>query len=278
MKHSSYPIYFMSIILLALVMLTSGCPQPVNIDAKTILLPGDIPLELLWIPPGSFMMGSPEDEQNSFDNEGPQHEVTITEGFWMSKFPITQAQWEAIMGDNPSQFQGENRPVEQVMWDDIRGTDGYLETLNAIYQGYNFRLPSEAEWEYAYRAGTMTRFYWGDDPDNTDIDDYAWYWGNSAIGNLRQTHPVGQKMPNAWGLHDMAGNVWEWCEDDWHSSYNDAPSDGSAWVDTPRGSWRMLRGGSCTTFPQGCRAAFRYNLNPDYFDFNIGFRVVCTMD
>ncbi len=277
MKHSTRPFYLTGIILLTLVMLTSGCPQTVNPTTKTIMLPGNVPLELLWIPPGSFIMGSPDDEQDSGAEEGPQHEVTITEGFWMGKYPITQEQWEVITGDNPSWsiFAGNNRPVEHVSWYDIRDTGGYLHYLNTIFPGHNFRLPSEAEWEYAYRAGTTSRFYWGDDPDYTEIDDYAWY-GNNASD---RTHDVGLKLPNAWGLHDMAGNVWEWCEDDWYDHYVGAPNDGSARVDHQRSQHRLLRGGSWLVNPEACRAATRTtSSDPDDRYPTIGFRVVCTID
>ncbi len=291
MKHLSYPIFFTSIILLALVMLTSGCSQSVMHkatpgddtsktsqrsagDTQIFMLPGDVPLEMVWIPPGSFMMGSPEDEQDRSDNEGPQHEVTFTSGFWMSKYEITQAQWLVIMGNNPARFnKGENRPVEIVSWDDIRGSGGYLEQLNATHPGYNFRLPSEAEWEYAYRAGTTTRFYWGDDPDYTELEDYAWFFNNSS----HSTHDVGLKLPNAWGLHDMAGNVKEWCEDDWHDNYHGAPIDGSAWVDSPRDTWRLLRGGGADYDRDYCRAAGRSENPVSHGNFG-GFRVVFASD
>ncbi len=291
MKRSTYSIYFISLILLTLVMLTSSCSQPGErvtvsgeeadevirhepIDAKTILLPGDVPLEMVWIPPGSFMMGSPEDEQGRLDSEGPQREATIPEGFWMSKYPITQAQWQAVMGNNPSRDKGDNRPVEMVSWNDIRGTEGYLEQLNKTHPGYNFRLPSEAEWEYAYRAGTTTRFYWGDDMNHTQIDDYAWYNKNSSS----ITKDVGQKLPNTWGLHDMAGNVYEWCEDDYYGNYNGAPTDGSAWVDSPRSTRRLLRGGSWDSHPNLCRAADRRYYGPVSRYFFFGFRVVFALD
>ena len=250
-----------------------------TIQEKTIMLPGDVPLELVWIPPGTFLMGRYPGEQDSFDWQDPQHEVTIAYGFWMGKYPITQAQWEAVMGNNPSLFQGANRPVEWVSWNDIREEGGFLDRVNAAHPGHGvFRLPSEAEWEYAYRAGTTTRFYWGDDPDYTEIDDYAWYTSNSDTGSGGQTHDVGQKLPNAWGLHDMAGNVWEWCEDDWHSSYEGAPADGSAWVDSPRGSRRGNRGGSWNTHALRCRAATRAKGGPDGRVRDAGFRVVLASD
>ena len=276
MKRISHHIYFSSIILLALVTLTSGCPQTVNVNTKTITLPGNVPLELLWIPPGTFLMGSPDDEQDSLADERPQHEVTISEGFWMGKYQITQEQWEVIMGENPSSnhFKGESRPMENVSWYDITELGGYLHYLNTIYPEYTFRLPSEAEWEYAYRAGTTTRFYWGDDPDYIEIDDYAWYGDNAS----EMTHDVGIKLPNAWGLYDMAGNVWEWCEDDWHDNYRGAPNDGSARVDHQRSQQRVLRGGTWLAHPEYCRAATRYSSNSDSIFSLIGFRIVCTVN
>ena len=291
MKRSSNSIYFTSITLLTLMLLTSACSQPREreavsgaeadevirqepIDVKTVMLPGDVPLEMVWIPPGSFMMGSPDQEQGRLDSESPQHEVTIAEGFWMGKYEITQVQWEAVMENNPSHFKGNDRPVENVSWNDIRGTNGYLKKLNEAHPGHNFRLPSEAEWEYAYRAGTTTRFYWGDDLDYTEIDKYAWYQDNSSYS----THDVGLKVPNAWGLYDMAGNVYEWCEDIWHYNYVGAPEDGSARVNSPRGSTRLLRGGSWGDDAHISRAAHRSTTNTDSIDFILGFRVVCNMD
>ena len=180
------------------------------------------------------------------------------------------------MGDNPSGFLGDNRPVEQVSCNDIRGSDGYLEKLNEAFPDLNFRLPSEAEWEYAYRAGTTTRFYWGDDLDYSEIDDYAWHPDNNSPWGSKE---VGLKLPNAWGLHDMSGNVWEWCEDNWYENYSGAPSDGSAWVDSPRNSFRILRGGSWRdNYPLSCRAASRIGSYPDYKSAYCGFRVVCDLD
>ena len=228
-----------------------------------------------WIPPGSFLMGRYPGEQDSYDWEDPQHEVTFAQGFWMSKYPITQAQWVAVMDSNPAYYSGDNNPVENVSWDDIRETNGYLDKLNAAHPGHGFRLPTEAEWEYAYRAGTTTRFYWGDDPDYTEIDDYAWYRGNNSPSGTKE---VGDKLPNAWGLYDMAGNVLEWCEDDWHDNYTGAPNDGSAWVDSPRGSARLLRGGSWVNYPYFCRAAYRLNNLSDTRYYLNGFRVVRASD
>ena len=240
----------------------------------TVILPGNVKLVFVWIPPGVFFMGRYTEEEGSTEWETPQHLVTIPKGFLMSKYQITQAQWNAIMRYNPSHFFGANRPVEQVSWNDIRDEDGFLDQLNAKFPKYNFRLPSEAEWEYAYRAGKSTRFYWGHDPDYTLIDDYAWHRYNSSD----QTHNVGLKLPNAWGLYDMAGNVLEWCEDDWYDYYHASSRDGSPMVDTPRGSFRLVRGGSYY-YPQVyCRAAYRLNLYPQIRLSLLGFRLVLDLD
>jgi len=234
---------------------------------------GDI--TFCWIPPGSFMMGRYPGEQDSNEYEEPQHEVTFAQGFWMSKYEITQGQWQALMGSNPASRYGEgaNYPVYNVSWNDIRGTDGFLNILNAAHPGLGFRLPSEAEWEYACRAGTMTRFYWGDDPDHTVINDYAWHYYNNTPYGAKE---VGLKLPNIWGLHDMSGNVWEWCEEDWHDSYTGAPSDGIAWVDSPRATYRVLRGGSWYLNYRYLRSALRVWFNPDDWLDSVGFRVAVS--
>jgi len=200
--------------------------------------------------------------------------VTLTSGFWMAKYELTQAQWKAVMNDNPSWFQGGhgegegadagNRPVEEVSWDDITGS--FLPTLNAA-TGKTFRLPSEAEWEYAARAGTATRFYWGDDPDYTAIGDYAWYYANSDY----QTHVVGGKLPNAFGLYDMSGNVWEWVQD-WCGPY---PSVSMSDPTGPAsGSTRVFRGGSgYNGGGYGCRSAYSNDSYPSAAGDDLGFRL-----
>ncbi len=211
--------------------------------------------------------GSPKNEEGRIKWEGPRHKITIANEFYMSKYPVTQSQWEAVMGNNPSTFdRNPNHPVETVSWDDCQQ---FLEKINGMGMG-KFRLPSEAEWEYACRAGTKTRFYWGDDLDEKEIRDYAWYWMNIPV----QTHEVGKKIPNAFGLCDMSGNVWEWCEDDWHDNYKGAPTDGSVWIEKPRGSSRVFRGGSWNYFPGGCRSALRFRDRPGIRISNLGFRVI----
>jgi formylglycine-generating enzyme required for sulfatase activity len=234
-----------------------------------------VPLVMKAIPGGTFLMGRTANEQDSNADEDPQHSVTVSP-FYMGIYLVTQAQWVALMGSNPSNFIGDpTRPVEQGSWNDISQTGGFLDKLNAATAatrpaGMVFRLPTEAEWEYAARAGTTTRFYWGDDPSYAQIGNYAWYSDNSGS----TTHPVGQKLPNAFGLYDMAGNVWEWCADDWHGSYAGAPTDGSAWVDSPRGSSRLLRGGCWDYFNNSCRSAGRGSGDPSSRVSLFGFRVV----
>jgi len=225
-----------------------------------------VKVNMLWIPPGEFRMGARDGEQDADDCEYPNHRVVIENGFWMGKYEVTQVQWEVIMDDNPSEFEGMNMPVERISWDEVHV---FLEYLNAQEQDSPWRLPSESEWEYACRGGTTTRFPWGDDPAYGQMDDYAWYWNNSN----RSSHPVRRKLSNPWGLRDMIGNVWEWCEDWYHGTYNEAPDDGSAWI-TPTGSFRVLRGGSWHNDPEFCRTANRHKNHPGYRYGDCGFRLV----
>jgi formylglycine-generating enzyme required for sulfatase activity len=186
------------------------------------------PLEqMVWLESGEFVMGSPPDEVGRFlDKEGPQTRVTLTRGFWMSRFEVTQQEFETLMAFNPSLFKGDpQRPVEDVTW--VQAVN-YCAALTDrerqaghVPEGFAYRLPTEAEWEYAARAGTTTRFSYGDDPGYEHLRDYAWYGGNSGL----RPHPVGQKLPNSWGLYDVHGNVFEWCSD-W---FGQLPG-GSRWV------------------------------------------------
>jgi formylglycine-generating enzyme required for sulfatase activity len=228
-------------------------------------------LEMAAIPGGTFMMGSPKNEERRFDNESPQHRVTVP-GFFMGKYPVTQAQYQAIMGTNPSFFKGSNRPVEWVSWNDAVKFCKLLSERT----GKTYRLPSEAEWEYACRAGTTTPFHFGE----TITTDLANYNGNYTYASAprgeyrKQTTDVGSFPPNAFGLYDMHGNVREWCLDDWVNRYNNAPTDGSAVTSSTTS--KLLRGGSWYNLPGNCRSAYRY----DDFLVNdrslIGFRVVCS--
>lgn len=213
-------------------------------------------LLLRWIPPGTFMMGSPAGERGRFDNEGPQHEVTLTKGYWLAEAAAMQSLWEAVLGTNPSRFKGKTRPVECVSWDDAKAL--FLPRLNELVPGLNARLPSEAEREYACRAGTTGATYVGEiegDVQSSNLDRIAVYCGNSPEG----TRPVKSKEPNAFGLYDMLGNVYEWCEDKY------GPYVAASIVD-PRGpdlgSSRVIRGGSWYSFAGRVRAARRYAFVP----------------
>ncbi|MCM1982404.1 SUMF1/EgtB/PvdO family nonheme iron enzyme [Lyngbya confervoides] len=231
-----------------------------------------IELEMVWIPGGRFTMGSPSGELERTDAEGPQHEVNVP-GFYLGRYPVTQAQWEAVMGSNPSAFKGANRPVESVSWNDAIA---FCEKLSN-QRGRAYRLPSEAEWEYACRAGTTTPFYFGATLSPT----FANYNGNYSYGSgpkgeyREQTTEVGIFPPNGFGLYDMHGNAWEWCQDRWHDNYNGAPSDGSAW-ESGSGERRVLRGGSWVYDPGSCRSADRDRNVPGVrYDF-YGFRLAMS--
>ncbi|MDJ0734204.1 MAG: bifunctional serine/threonine-protein kinase/formylglycine-generating enzyme family protein [Nostocaceae cyanobacterium] len=238
-------------------------------------LGGGVTLEMVEIPGGTFTMGLPAGKAHRDNNESPQHQVTVT-GFFMGRYEVTQAQYQAIIGQNPSRFKGKKQPVENVSWNDA------VEFCQKLSQktGRTYRLPSEAEWEYACRAGTTTPFYFGE----TITTDLVNYDGNSTYASApkgeyrQQTTDVGTFPPNAFGLYDMHGNVWEWCQDTWHQNYNDAPTDGSAWIDENENRYRLLRGGSWFNNPFRCLCAHRdfyVRAERDYFVNFCGFRVVC---
>jgi formylglycine-generating enzyme required for sulfatase activity len=233
-----------------------------------------IGMKLVAIPAGEFMMGSPETEKERGGDEGPQHRVKITQPFYMGAMEVTQAQWKAVMGTNPSNFQGDNLPVEQVSWDDCQE---FLKKLSAK-EGKTYRLPTEAEWEYACRAGTTTPFNTGE-TINTDQANYNGnqVYGNGKPGEYRQkTTPVGSFKPNAWGLYDMHGNVWEWCRDWYDENYfKNSPATDPAGPEN--GAYRVLRGGSWYNCPGFCRSAFRFRVNPDDRRNSFGFRVVLVV-
>jgi formylglycine-generating enzyme required for sulfatase activity len=279
----------------------------------TETLPNNVDLDMVFIPGGTFTMGSPKNEKDSHNNERPQHNVKVP-SFFMGKYPITQGQWKVIATRTdlkvkinleedlsyfrkPYQDQDKKidrwlRPVERVNWYEAVEFCQRLSKLTGI----GYRLPSETQWEYACRAGTTTPFYFGE----TLTDKLANYNASMTYAsepkgeNKKETIPVGQFPPNAFGLYDMHGNVWEWCMDDWHDNYENAPSDGSAWLDNNQEEnldtenslestekdgdtpFFVMRGGSWYNDPDFCRSAKRINNRPDLYDFDYGFRVVCV--
>ena len=253
-------------------------------------LGNEISLDMVEIPGDRFLMGAPEGEEGSRNDERPQHLVTVPR-FFMGKYPVTQAQWKAVaqfpqmnreLNPEPSNFEGSDRPVEQVSWyEAVEFCDRLSRHSQRLY-----RLPSEAEWEYACRAGTKTPFHFGKtittdlaNYDGTDGENGSWSgsYGNGPKGIYRkETTSVGSfKTANAFGLYDMHGNVWEWCLDHWHENYEGAPTDGSAWLTDEESAYRLLRGGSWYIIPANCRSAVRYGYySPDDRSYYFGFRVV----
>jgi formylglycine-generating enzyme len=246
-------------------------PDVAGVD-ETILLPSDVPLEMVWIEPGTFMMGSPSGEQDRVWDE-TQHSVTLTQGFWMGKYELTKAQWTAVMGTTPWSGQDfvledGNSPAEYVSWNDAQA---FITALNTL-TNKTFRLPTEAEREYACRAGTTERFYWGDALDSSAIGSYAWFYDNARDAGQRYAHVVGQKTANAWDLYDMSGNVYEWCNDWYDTSYYSS-SPASDPVGPTSGSRRVLRGGSWSGYGGDCRSAIRCSGAPSGATDGIGFRL-----
>jgi uncharacterized protein (TIGR02996 family) len=238
------------------------------VPRHSLTLPGDVALAGVFIPPGAFLMGS-----NEHESEQPVHRVTLTAGFFMAVLPTTQAQWQAVMGTNPSHFKGPIRPVEKVSWDDCQA---FCTKLTAHLSGSaTVRLPTEAEWEYACRAGTTTHYHFGDVP-SADRANYngAQTWNGSKKGkNRNQTTDVGACPPNPWGLFDLHGNVWEWCADEYGPYAGNEQTDPSANVINSGNSSRVLRGGSWLVNPRHCRAADRGRISPATRRYYFGFRV-----
>ncbi|SDW69558.1 formylglycine-generating enzyme family protein [Thiocapsa roseopersicina] len=250
---------------------------------------GDVAQRLRWIPAGAFRMGSPDAEPGRFDHEGPQHTVYISRGFWLFETPCTQALWEAVTGKNPSRFKSPDRPVEQVSWNDVQD---FLARINTRIPGLDLVLPTEAQWEHACRAGKETAIYTGPidikgDNNAPALDLIASYGGNSGVvfdsddgwdssswremqyPNARSgTHPVGKKRPNARGLFDMIGNVFEWCAD----GSRDYDADWKVDPVGPVGADRVVRGGSWGSLARYCRSACRSRSHPDYRSLSLGFR------
>ncbi|MBO4544775.1 MAG: SUMF1/EgtB/PvdO family nonheme iron enzyme, partial [Verrucomicrobia bacterium] len=255
---------------------TSGLPVPGS--NASIVLPDNVGLDLIWINPGTFTMGSPEDELGRFSDEA-QHEVTLTKGYWLGKYEITQAQYKAIMKANPSSFIGADLPVECVSWNDAKEFCKKLTEIEKaagrLPTGYEYTLPTEAQWEYACRAGTTTALNSGknlsDKYECPEMDEVGWYYYNSNY----KTYLVGQKQPNAWGLYDMHGNVFEWCLDWYVENYPTSS------VTDPKGpstgSYRVLRGGSWYDRAYYCRSASRRSRGPSSIDYFSGFRVALSL-
>ncbi len=257
-------------------------PDPLparNVVANDLPAPGtafrhgpDFP-ELVMLPAGCFLMGSPNDEDGRYADEGPQHEVTIARPFAVGRYPVTFAEWDAFVAAGGTTHRpaddgwGRGRqPVIHVSWNHAQAYVAWLRDRT----GQPYRLLSEAEWEYAARAGTQTRYPWG----NQVSKGKANFVGSGSQWNNRQTSPVGSFAANAFGLHDMIGNVWEWVQDTWHDNYQGAPDDGRAWEEG-RGS-RVVRGGSWIGNSNLCRAASRNGYTPDYRYDDLGFRVCCA--
>lgn len=256
-------------------------PETKTAHYFTEQLSEEVALDMIWVPGGEFDMGSADDDSEGDDNERPQHRVMVP-GFFMGRYPITQAQWRAVaampqqnqeVNPDPSHFKGDGRPVESVSWYDA------VEFCDRLSQhtGRTYRLPSEAEWEYACRAHTTTPFSFGSKL-TSDLANFA--GGEDAeTGEEREgTTPVDQyPYANGFGLSDMHGNVWEWCLDHWHDNYEGAPTDGSAWLDedAEEDKSRVIRGGSWDYYPGNCRSAYRYGSGPRVSTYYLGFRVMC---
>lgn len=242
--------------------------------SMSVLFVGDAEFELLIVRRGEFYMGS----ENQHYCESPPHAVRILADFQLGKYPVTQSQWQAVMGFNPSEFSdSRDQPVDSISWDQA---NEFCTRMRAL-SGHHVRLPSEAEWEYACRGATQHDFFfgpWGPIPDEASVPtearralcDYAWY----DLNSVEHSHSVGLKKPNPWGLYDMIGNVWEWCADVWHSDYHGAPRDGTAWVDAadlqPR---RCLRGGAWDMDAFRCRSSYRSYDHKSLATSRFGFRI-----
>ena len=244
------------------VLSPAFAPRTNEPRTKTLTLPGGATMEMIYVAPGSFMMGSPESEDGG-SNDETLHRVALTKGYWLGKYEVTQRQWESVMGENPSYFKGADRPVDNVSWKDCQRFIAKVDAEARRQFGGGARLPTEAEWEYACRAGTTGRY-----GGNGNLDDMGWYDGNSRS----ETHPVGQKRTNAWGFYDMHGNVCEWCSD-WYGSYDGDASDPTG---AASGGDRVLRGGGWLDYARYCRSAYRDGHDPGRRIGYYGFRLCCS--
>ncbi len=257
----NFVISYVVLLAMAGTAFSEGPKQPPN--ELAVDLGNGVKLEMVLIPAGKFLMGSPNSDGSAASYEKPQHRVYITRPFYLGKHLVTQEQWEAVMGGNPSYFQGPKNPVEQVSWEDCRR---FVGKLNAKMGGGKFSLPTEAQWEYACRAASTTRYCFGD--DDSRLGEYAWYFEKPGS----TTHPVGGKKPNAWGLYDMHGNVWEWCQDRWdEDGYATSLSHDPTGPD--RGLLRVIRGGAWSRPAPVCRSASRFWFTPALRDYDLGFRL-----
>jgi formylglycine-generating enzyme required for sulfatase activity len=251
----------MMIVTLSSLIVISGCRKSQSGVEKVTLQTGEIvEIEMVSLSGGKFLMGS----ERGIDLERPVHRVTVNP-FAIGKYEVTRGQWRVVMaGSDPSNFKGDDDlPVENVSWEDIHS---FLKRL-----GNGYRLPTEAEWEFAARGGTTTDFFHDEKLGKTG--EYAWFIGNAD----ERTHPVGKKLPNPFGIYDIYGNVWEWCEDDWHDSYVGAPDDGQAWIGEPRISRRVVRGASFRFDEISCRSTDRGRNESDFRSLDGGFRLAKTL-
>ena len=232
-------------------------------NALTIPVKNGINIEMVKVEAGSFDMGATPEMENPDASEKPVHRVTLTNNYNIGKYEVTQALWQVVMGNNPSRFKGDDLPVEKVSWDDCQD---FISKLNAM-TGKRFRLPSEAEWEYAARGGKKSRGY--QYSGSNTLGDVAWYYGNSGP----KTHAVGTKQPNELGIYDMTGNVWEWCQD-WFGSYSSSPQTNP--TGAASGSYRVYRGGSWCNSARDCRTSYRRGNTPDFHYFDLGLRLVLS--
>lgn len=248
------------------------------------LVVGGVVIEMVWIDADTFQMGSPDNEGGRYTDETP-HEVRLTRGYWIGRYPVTQAQWQAVMGNNPSASKGPDLPVEQVSWEDVVGfcdrIDAMLKEAQVLEEGFGFRLPTEAEWECACRAGKDSAFNDGSsctNPSGKDpaLEKLGWYDANSGM----TTHPVGQKRPNAWVLYDFHGNVWEWCAD--FAEFSDGVISDAYPSETldpigKQGARRVVRGGGAQSVATICRSTYRSASEPGYRINDLGFRLAAGL-
>ena len=267
-RSSTKRVYLLLTFFIATELLSTPCSAAEKNDPETFI--NSINMKFIRVPSGIFFMGSQEHEEGS-TKEKPRHRVHITEPFYLGQYEVTQKQWSAVMGKmHPSNFPSPDRPVDEVSWNDVQA---FIQKLNEIEKEHSYRLPTEAEWEYAARAGSETPYCFGNDLDRTLLKQYAWYELNSD----KQSHPVGSLQANAWGFYDMHGNVAEWVQDLYDKNYY-ARSPEENPVGPLTGKKRVSRGGSWINQAYSCRSAFRGYFSADYTDSDFGFRIVKTID